>query len=1284
MPNIRIKDIPTTAPATVSGDFFAVDSSASTRKLDAFAPTFGGDVTFAKNILLGTNGPSVPSTLSGRAPRQGLVSDATGLITATSANIGTGNFTASAWINVESYAASVFGFNGAGGIINCVLDFPSDTLMRVYDGAGPTAYTVTVPTRPVNKWFHATWVRSAGVVTCYLDGVSQGTVTANFDIGSLNYIGSISAFNKLKGRVSGLYLYNRALSQDEVRQLYETGVPAAADYNTAGTTINTANFGNLDGASTLTGNSATGVTVSRAVGASYIGVNAGGKSPRPGQRFRLTGTLTLNAGKVSIPSAYVDGTVATLVPLTVGAFSVEVVTGPNGGTTAGVVLSAAGDQNWTISNFSAISIGVVLAPDVTQTGGGLTWYDTSGNNAHITLPATGVLWNVPTSANITSDNALNLRAGGSNQDVIARPSGAGRLRVAQSILAPTYTNNYGLTINDVADTRNVSLGVSTNYAFLQSFNSVPLAINPAGNVVLFGKESSSANGFIQLATHTTTAGGIGFGSDISLSRSAGDALDFTVATGGPTFRFMNGAVYRGYVGTNGPTTVLNSQSGDIQLQTSNAIALHLASNQNATFMKDVILGTSGPSVPSTLSGRAPRQGLVFDGTAGVSANATIAALGTSPLTYEAVFYVPLTAGVGQGVMYVGTASNSVAGNSGAVYLEASGTLRVIFRTDNSNYSMADIASFQQNNAGKFVHFALVRPSSGNPTIYINGTGQSPVYSVTGAPAGGWQMNLTGTNAVLNLTDGSATAGTTILSPRIYNRAFSAAEVKALYENGAPAASEFWPVGLNVNVGDPSTITLQSATITSSNSTSITGANFQGSAAGQLNIGAGFTARAGQKIHLSFSITGVTEPSLIYVRWVSTGVEGWTTLAQAGITGSSGNFSVTFTTVVSGSNYFQIRNFGAAAQNGINITNWSSRTVGVALAPDETQTGIGRTWWDTSGNYANITLPTSGVRWNVPTSGNLYLSGSDGLTLDTNASATLRYADNNVNKWWLYKLSGDINLYLRDMVNARMQAVFTPGASDITASSDFYSNLVTKGTFYVDSTTASIILGRTSGSALNYDIRPMQAGGSIRIRQDSATGDRYIALGRVDNTGAFTESMRVIDQNVLIGTTVNSGALLQVGTNTTNLAGGMLFGTDVNLYRSAADTLRTDDAFRSQCVLAFGNVGSPGAIGLNAFLDCVGTTYCRVGAYNFTTSTWSDLKINEGGGLVQINNQNGNTVIGAGALTTNQANGYFYIPTCPGIPTGTPTSYTGRVPMIYDSTNNKFYIYNGAWKSVALT
>lgn len=62
---------------------------------------------------------------------------------------------------------------------------------------------------------------------------------------------------------------------------------------------------------------------------------------------------------------------------------------------------------------------------------------------------------------------------------------------------------------------------------------------------------------------------------------------------------------------------------------------------------------------------------------------------------------------------------------------------------------------------------------------------------------------------------------------------------------------------------------------------------------------------------------------------------------------------------------------------------------------------------------------------------------------------------------------------------------------------------------------------------------------------------------------------------------------------------------------------------------------------------------------------------------------GNVISGnQAALATNATDGFLYIPSCAGTPTGTPTAITGKVPMVADTTNNKLYIYvGGAWTAM---
>ena len=56
------------------------------------------------------------------------------------------------------------------------------------------------------------------------------------------------------------------------------------------------------------------------------------------------------------------------------------------------------------------------------------------------------------------------------------------------------------------------------------------------------------------------------------------------------------------------------------------------------------------------------------------------------------------------------------------------------------------------------------------------------------------------------------------------------------------------------------------------------------------------------------------------------------------------------------------------------------------------------------------------------------------------------------------------------------------------------------------------------------------------------------------------------------------------------------------------------------------------------------------------------------------------VVGTAAIATNATDGFLYIPTCAGTPTGTPTTQTGTSPLVVDSTNNKLYFYSGgSWR-----
>ena len=94
-------------------------------------------------------------------------------------------------------------------------------------------------------------------------------------------------------------------------------------------------------------------------------------------------------------------------------------------------------------------------------------------------------------------------------------------------------------------------------------------------------------------------------------------------------------------------------------------------------------------------------------------------------------------------------------------------------------------------------------------------------------------------------------------------------------------------------------------------------------------------------------------------------------------------------------------------------------------------------------------------------------------------------------------------------------------------------------------------------------------------------------------------------------------------------------------------------------------------------------------FNRSTSAYTDMRLTAdaiifraGGNTERMRITGaGNIVAGASAaLATTATNGFLYVPTCAGTPTGTPTAITGMAPIVVNTTNNKLYFYSGgAWR-----
>lgn len=220
----------------------------------------------------------------------------------------------------------------------------------------------------------------------------------------------------------------------------------------------------------------------------------------------------------------------------------------------------------------------------------------------------------------------------------------------------------------------------------------------------------------------------------------------------------------------------------------------------------------------------------------------------------------------------------------------------------------------------------------------------------------------------------------------------------------------------------------------------------------------------------------------------------------------------------------------------------------------------------------------------------------------------------------------------------------PNKNSTFAGIDFTQTFSNKQSFTPTSVTASLNLGTTS----SYQTSPRQgdisiAGNTLMYNDNSNTTQTVADLGLIQT---FLKPITFTTNATRAG--LNLGTTASTPTNT-------LIG---DLYIAGTNMAFKDTTGATQTIIT-NNV---------AHTISAGETFSGTNTFsnNQTVSTGQNI------------------YMGTANITTSAVRGYLYLSTTDGVPTGTPASHTGGVPVTYDGKENKLCVYNGAWKCVILS
>jgi hypothetical protein len=211
--------------------------------------------------------------------------------------------------------------------------------------------------------------------------------------------------------------------------------------------------------------------------------------------------------------------------------------------------------------------------------------------------------------------------------------------------------------------------------------------------------------------------------------------------------------------------------------------------------------------------------------------------------------------------------------------------------------------------------------------------------------------------------------------------------------------------------------------------------------------------------------------------------------------------------------------------------------------------------------------------------------------------------------------------------------------------------------------------------------------------------------------SLTATTLTINGNTTLGDassdTITVNGTMAFNTAPTLLAGsvatpGLSFTleTALGFSRDAAGsvTLSSNNASQARLIIRTQQAAADAALYVTCSTAATGDAYILFRNSDGSGTSWgigrdtsdsSAIKISKNDGNLGTNDYfaistTGSVVLNNAAIATNATDGFLYIASCAGAPSGTPTTKTGRVPLVIDSTNSKIYAYIGSWKAVTVS